>query len=301
MEKGLNMWKQIILFVPLFFVGILLDCMLEPGGAVSFRDYERSSVVPSGKTDVKNTTKDKTDGKVTNSKPPKELTNAEHMALFESLSREERQKVRVEEFKVLLEARNEPRAKEGSLLQLYEGHRQNFDLFFKYNRIPDDIKKKVLTILANSDFDFTENYYTAAIMTGNTASEESRVLSHESKEKRRAEMLKIMDENMVEKITYLSDRRAIFKELFQAWRTGDQFATYMSESSVPLDPRQVCALVDVLSEGNANPADDSVHEAISALLTHEQMKQFENYRREETLLAETQAADRETERKWKRD
>jgi hypothetical protein len=205
----------------------------------------------------------------------------------------------VEEIKVLWEARSGPRAKENSILRLYEEHRKNFDLLFKYNQIPDDVRKKVLTILANSDFEYTENYYTAAIMTGNTFSEEGRVLSQESKDKRRAEMLKIMDEDMVDKITYLSDRRALLPGLLQVWSDGDQLAVYMEENSAPLDSRQVCALVDVLSENNANPSDDSVREAISALLTPGQLEQFENYRHEEVLLAETKTADRKSEQRLK--
>jgi hypothetical protein len=274
---------------------MLLDCLLEPGGAISFRDT--TSAVSRGKPNVKSVTKDKVDGRVANSNSPKELTRVEARAVLDSMTPEETRKFLVEQFKILLETRNEPRAKEGNLLHLYEEHRQNFDLFFKYNQIPDEVRKKVLTILTNSDFDFTDNYYTAAAMTGSPSSEEGKVLSQESKEKRRAEMLKIMDEDMVEKITYLSDRRAIFKELFQAWRTGDQFATYMSENSAPLEPRQVCALVDVLSKDNTNPADDSVREAISALLTPGQLEQFEHYRGEEALLAETNEADKKTERK----
>jgi hypothetical protein len=161
MEKGLTMWKHIILFVPLFFAGMLLDCLLEPGGVVSFR--ETSSVALRGKaTGKSNTTTSGTNDEVANP-PPKELTRAESRALFLSLSPEERQKVLVEEIKILWEARSGPRAKENSIFRLYEEHRKNFDLLFKYNQIPDDVRKKILTVLANSDFEFTENYYTADV------------------------------------------------------------------------------------------------------------------------------------------
>ncbi|MDR1010567.1 MAG: hypothetical protein LBM04_05495, partial [Opitutaceae bacterium] len=54
-----------------------------------------------------------------------------------------------------------------------------------------------------------------------------------------------------------------------------------------------------LSENNTNPSDDSVREAISILLTPGQLEQFENYRREEALLAETKTAERKSEQRLK--
>lgn len=292
------MWKHIMLFVPLFFAGMLLDCLLEPGGVVSFRD--RKPAHNRSKPDsaiIPNTVTNKMVAATGNVAPPKELTQAERRAILDSLSPEERNDLLVEQIKILIEATGSPRGKEGYILNTHENLKQYFDLFFKYNQISDDVRKKTLEILANWGFEGAESFKTAAVTTGKTFTSEGSSLNQEIKERRRAELLQIMDEDMAEKIAYMSDTRALFPELLSTWESSDRLAIYMKENSAPLESRQVCALVDVLTEARANPNDDSVRDAICALLTSEQVAQFENYRREENLLVETKIADEKSEQR----
>ncbi|MDR1010568.1 MAG: hypothetical protein LBM04_05500 [Opitutaceae bacterium] len=292
------MWKHILLFVPLFFAGMLLDCLLEPGGVVSFRD--RKPAHNRGKPDsaiIPNTVTDKMPTGTGNVTPARELTRAERRAILDSLSPEEKNDLLVEQTKIIMEATGSPRGKEGYILNLHEDLRQYFDLFFKYNQISEDVRKKTLDILANWGFESAESLKTAAVTTGKTFTNEGSSLNQEIKEKRRAELLQIMDEDMAEKIAYMSDTRALFPELLQTWESSDRLAAYMKENSAPLESRQVCSLVDVLTGARANPNDDSIRDAICALLTSEQVAQFENYRREENLLAETKIADEKSEQR----
>jgi hypothetical protein len=204
----------------------------------------------------------------------------------------------VEQTKILLEATSSPRGKEGYLLSLHKELGQYFDLFFKYNQVPDDVRRETLAILANWGFESAESSKTAALMIGQIFTSGGATLNQEINERRRTELLQIMHEDMVKKITYISDTRALFPEMLQVWKSGDQLATYLKENSAPLEPRQVCDLVDILTEAKANtPVDDSVFDAIGALFTIEQMEQFKNYREEEVLLNETRAIDKKTERR----
>jgi hypothetical protein len=294
-------WKYAMLSAVSFSTGLLAACLYEPGPIRSFLRDAAPSAGRGGSnfTEAKGAPAGAADGKTIHAQPPRDLTKEESVAIAESLSPEETRELVTEWRKIQSEPYENPRASEGIMLNLYEEHGRHLDLFLRYNQVPDGIRKNILTILTNSNFEISKSLFAPpkAGWEEKPAGAGVSALVQRIQEKRRAELLRLVDEGMFEKIITMSDRRSIIPEVFQAWRTGDQFAAYMREHSAPLGTEQMNALVDVLAGADAGPADDSVRQAISALLAPEQRKQFENYRREETLLAETKAADAEAERK----
>jgi hypothetical protein len=236
---------------------------------------------------------------------PKKPSKKEMLA---SMSKEEQRSFNMAEAGIKLDALKDPRLREGHLLKLRREYGGNLELFLKYNPLPPEDKKKILSALAASAFASNETILSKMAETGEVTDEERKAIASDNMNECHALLRQITDASLADKIAGLAENWSQAPVLGKVWENMDHFAVFMKDNAAPLENGQVNLLADFLIKENADIANDSVREAVSALLTPGQLEQFERYRYLDVLWNEYEVIRKETGKrfrnvilKWKKD
>jgi hypothetical protein len=223
----------------------------------------------------------------TQEKPPRKESLA-------SMSREEVKKYHMTEANIRLDVLRDPRMREGQELKLYREYDKGLALYFKYNSLPLDVKKRILTVLAGGAFAANEAILIKMAETGEAPDEEKKMLLPGFMDECRAQLRRLTDEGAAAALAGLMEN---WPQTPGAWADADRFACFMQDNAAPLENAQVNLLVERLIAAKARPEDDSVRDIMRSLLTPGQLEAFDKFIYTEALRKDYMAFHKETVRR----